>query len=782
MAKRRRPRGGQARRRRFFRRLALAGFGLGILATGAAASLAYLLFSELDANLPEIDRIVDYNPPVATQILARDGTIIGEFYNEKRYLVPLERIPVDVRQAFIAAEDQSFYDHPGVDPVGILRAFINNLAAGGRKVQGGSTITQQVVKSLLLSPKKSYERKIKEIILSLRLEEQLSKDDILALYLNHIYLGSSAHGIGAASREYFGKDPSGLTLAEAAILAGLPQAPSRYSPFRHWPRAKARQRYVLRRMFEAGFISAEERDAALLRPIGLATRKGSFRAAPYFVELVRKLIEEKYHTSKVYDLGLRVYTTVDLRLQEAAEAALRKGLRDLSSRHEAYRTSYRSMEPEERAIYRKHQIRMLRNHPLENDHPYEAIVASVDRGGVEIDVGPNRGILRLTEKDAGLKPRKDDFFLVRLSDEAEDEDTDRPVFVIDDSPPVEGALIAMEPATGHVLAMVGGYDFHRSQFNRATQAKRQPGSAFKPLVFAAALDANMTPASVILDEPITYDDHGREWSPQNFEKKHYGLTSLREALIHSRNVVAVKLADQIGIGYLVRYLERFGFSVPLQRNLSLALGSADVSPLELTVAYSAFANSGSMTTPMFISKITDHKGQVLERASIQTTETMPATTAYMVTSMLQDVVRRGTGRAASGLEQPTAGKTGTTNELHDGWFMGFTPQLLTAVWVGFDNKRSIRETGGRVAAPIWKDFMSEALKGEPRREFVVPTGLKCVNVNRITGVRAAAGADAILECFRDGTEPQPGSMPAIQIIGSENENGDSQREFLRDDF
>jgi len=780
MAKRRRPPSGQARRRRFFRRLALAGFTLGLLATGALASLAYLAFSEFDANLPEIDRIVDYNPPVATQILARDGTVIGEFYNEKRYLVPLARIPLHVRQAFIAAEDQSFYDHHGVDPVGIIRAFVNNLAAGGRKVQGGSTITQQVVKSLLLSPKKSYERKIKEIILSLRLEEQLSKDDILALYLNHIYLGSGAHDIGAASREYFGKDPSGLTLAEAAILAGLPQAPSRYSPFRHWPRAKARQRYVLRRMFEAGFISAEDRDAALVRPIALATRKGSFRAAPYFVELVRKLIEEKYHTSKVYDLGLRVYTTVDLRLQEAAEAALRKGLRDLSSRHNAYRTSYRSMEPEERAIYRKHQVHILRNHTLESDHPYEAIVASVDRGSVEIDVGPYRGILRLTEKDAGLNPRQDDFFLVRLADQ--DENANPPVFVLDESPPVEGALIAMEPSTGHVLAMVGGYDFHRSQFNRATQAKRQPGSAFKPLVFAAALDANMTPASVILDEPITYDDHGREWSPQNFEKEHYGLTSLREALIHSRNVVAVKLADQIGIGYLVHYLKRFGFSAPLQRNLSLALGSADVSPLELTVAYSSFANGGSMTTPVFISKITDHNGQVLERSSIETTETMPATTAYMITSMLQDVVRRGTGRAARGLDQPTAGKTGTTNELHDAWFVGFTPQLLAAVWVGFDNKRSIRETGGRIAAPIWKDFMAEALKGEPRREFVVPQGLKCVNVNRVTGVRAAAGADAILECFRDGTEPQPGSMPAIQIIGNENENEDSQREFLRDDF
>ncbi len=773
------PRKGRKRPKRFFRRLVVAMLFLGTLGVAAAAAVGYMLFTELDQTLPPIDRIVEYNPPVATQILARDGTIIGEFYNEKRYLVPLERIPVHVRQAFIAAEDQSFYEHRGIDPVGITRAFLNNLAAGGRKVQGGSTITQQVVKSLLLSPKKSYERKIKEIILSLRLEKELSKDDILALYLNHIYLGSSAHGIAAAAREYFGKDPSGLTLPEAALLAGLPQAPSRYSPFRHWPRAKNRQRYVLRRMYESEFITAEEREAALARPIALATRQGSFRAAPYFVELVRRQIEEKYESSNVYDLGLRVHTTVDMRMQEAAEKAVREGLRKMSKDHKNYRDSYRRMDSEERAIYRKHQELLLRNHELEDDHPYEAIVSRVGNGVVEIDVGPNRGLLFLPP-DSEIKPKKDDFFLVRLSEK--DEGEAPRLFTIDPSPPVEGALIAMEPVTGYIRAMVGGYDFGRSQFNRATQAKRQPGSAFKPLVFAAALDANLTPASIILDEPITYDDHGREWSPQNFEKKHYGLTTLREALTHSRNVVAVKLADQIGIGYLVSYLKRFGFSGPLLRNLSLALGSAEVSPLELTVAYSALANGGSLTTPIFITKITDHTGQVLEQATIETREAIPATTAYMVTSMLQDVVNRGTGRRASGLNQPTAGKTGTTNDLHDAWFMGFTPQMLAAVWVGFDNKRSTRATGGRVAAPIWKDFMEVAVSGQPRGQFVVPQGIRCVHIDRVTGVRAAAGGDAILECFRDGTEPQPGSLPAIQLIHSEQKREDSEMEFLRNDF
>jgi penicillin-binding protein 1A len=778
MATKKTPPQARGRLRRVFRRLVLGLLLIGMLGAGAAASVGYLLYTELDATLPPLEGVVDYKPPVATQILAADGTIIGEFFNEKRYLVSFDRIPLHVRQAFIAAEDQSFYKHKGVDPIGITRAFINNLAAGGRKVQGGSTITQQVVKSLLLSPQKSYERKIKEIILSLRLEEQLSKDEILSLYLNHIYLGSSAYGIVAAAREYFGKNPEELTLPEAALLAGLPQAPSSYSPFRRWPRAKARQRYVLRRMYDSGFITAEERDAALARPLALATRKGSFRAAPYFVEHVRRIIEEKYGPN-VYDLGLRVHTTVDIRLQQAAEAALRNGLEALSKRHNQFRDSYRRMDSEERSIYRKHQDLILQNHRFEADHPYEAIVTKVAGDHVDIDIGPNHALLLLDDEGKKKKLAVNDFVLVHL---AEDDDESEPRrFELDSSPPVEGALVAVEPHTGYVRALVGGYDFERSQFNRATQAKRQPGSSFKPFVFAAALDANFTPASVILDEPIAYDDHGREWSPQNFEKKHYGLTSLREALTHSRNVVSVKLADQMGIGYLVKYLQRFGFT-GLQRNLSLALGSAEVTPMELTRAYSAFANGGRITEPVFITRITDHVGEVLESNEIQSSEVIPPTTAYMLTSMLQDVVQRGTGRGVRGLDQPTAGKTGTTNDLHDAWFTGYTPQILTAVWVGFDNKRSIRETGGRVAAPIWKEFMTVAVQDQPRGEFVVPEGLKCVHIDRATGVRAAAGGDALLECFRAGSEPQPGSIQAIQLVGKREDAPPPAIDFLRNDF
>jgi penicillin-binding protein 1A len=774
-ARKRRPGSGRGA---FVRRLVLATLTLGVLGTAAVGALGYLFYTEIEAALPPVDNVVSYKPPIATQILASDGTVIGEFFNEKRYLVPLARIPQHVRQAFLAAEDDAFYEHKGVSPVGILRAFINNLAAGGKKVQGGSTITQQVVKSLLLTSQKSYERKIKEIILSIRLEEQLPKDRILELYLNHIYLGSGAHGVAAAANEYFGKDIADVTLAEAALLAGLPQAPSSYPPFQHWQRAKGRQRYVLGRMFDVGFISREERDLALQRPIALATRKGSFRAASYFVEEVRRSLEQKYGTQALYDLGLRVHTTVDLRLQDAAERALRNGLNELAQRHGNYRASYRQMDADERAAYRRFLERSLRGVQLDPNHVYEAIVTAVQKTNAEVRVGPFRGLLALPKEGPPLQ--LDDFLLVRLEDE---EAVDPPRFVIAAGPPLEGALVGLDPTTGYVRAMVGGYDFERSQFNRATQARRQPGSAFKPLVFAAALDRNMTPASVIIDEPISYNDHGRAWTPQNFEKRYYGPTTLREALTHSRNVVAVKLADRIGIGYLVGYLPHFGLDQShLARNLSLALGSAEVTPLELADAYSTFANDGRLPRPILITEITDHRGQVLEHFAPEAAEAIPATTAYMITSMLQDVVRRGTGTRARGLGHPTAGKTGTTNDLHDAWFVGYTPQMLAAVWVGFDNKRSLGETGGRVAAPIWKEFMAEAMKGLDNVDFAVPSGLKCVQIDP-SGTRAQAeGEGARLECFRAGTEPQPGSIPAIQLVTGDHANESSSTEFLRNDF
>jgi penicillin-binding protein 1A len=692
----------------------------------------------------------------------------------------LDRIPEHVRQAFIAAEDDAFYRHKGIDATGILRAFLNNLLAGG-KVQGGSTITQQVVKSVLLTPQKSYERKIKEMILSIRLEQEVAKDDILLLYLNHIYLGSGSYGVAAAAREYFGKDIADVTLPEAALLAGLPQAPSRYSPYRHWPEAKARQRYVLGRMYDVGFIDHAAREAAVNEPLSLASRKGSFQAAPYLVEHVRRILEERYGRTVLYELGLQVHTTVDLRLQEAAEQALCGGLDALAARLNNFRGGFRDMSPEEREIYLRLQAQAFKD--VERPEPgfsYEALVTAVRGDSARIQLGPFTGQVVFDTSDAAEAPQLqlNDLIRVRV---VEDDGSLR--YEFDPGPTIEGALVAVDQRTGFVRAMVGGYDFERSHLNRVTQAKRQPGSAFKPLVYAAALDRNFTPATVIMDEPISYNDNGRIWAPQNFEEKFFGPTSLRTALAKSRNVVTVKLAERIGIKYLINYMPRFGLPVP-PRNLSIALGTTEVTPLELSYAFATLANNGVRPVPIVITEITDQQGQVLERTEPALAQSIPATTAFQITSMLQDVVERGTGKRARGLNQPTAGKTGTTNDLGDAWFVGYTPQLLAAVWVGFDNKRPIgaKETGGKVAAPIWKAFMEKALAGMPRAEFPIPDGLKCVNIDPETGSRAAPGSASRLECFRPGTEPQPGAVQAVQLVKTREPEQPSSLDFMRSDF
>jgi penicillin-binding protein 1A len=409
------------------------------------------------------------------------------------------------------------------------------------------------------------------------------------------------------------------------------------------------------------------------------------------------------------------------------------------------------------------------------------LVTNVGKQRARVQVGPFTGELDVPTGDKDFTPfQLNDLVRVRLVDK----DGDHLQFEIDPTPIVEGALIAVDPHTGEIKAMVGGYDFERSQFNRAVQAERQPGSAFKPLVYAAALDSRFTPATIIMDEPVSYDDNGKIWSPKNFENRHFGPTSLRTALTHSRNVVTVKLADAVGIGYLVDYLQRFGFQRKLARNLSIALGSAEVTPLEIGIAYSALANKGLRPEPIFINSISDADGNPLEANTPKLEQAIPAETAYLVTSILQDVVQNGTGRRAKGLGRPTAGKTGTTNDLHDAWFVGYTPELLCVVWVGFDNKIPLGrlETGGRVSAPIWKAFMTEALADAPEGEFPVPDGLTCIQIDPITGMRALPDSPSRLECFRKGTEPRMGSLPAVQLVNREESDEPSTLEFLRNDF
>jgi penicillin-binding protein 1A len=730
----------------------------------AGAVALGLVYWELTANLPPVEKLSEYHPPVATQVLADDGTVVGEFYFEKRYLVPIERIPVMVRNAFIAAEDDAFYRHHGINPMSIVRAVFNDLVAGG-KVQGGSTITQQVVKSLMLTPQKSYERKLKEMLLALRLERQLSKDQILTLYLNHSYLGSGAYGVAAAAEEYFGKRIEDVTLAEAALLAGLPQAPSRYSPFTHWPRAKARQHYVLERMAEVGFVTAAQAAAAAREPLALASRKGSYIAAPYYVEHVRRLLEQKYGEAALYSLGLRVQTGLNLRMQRAAEAALREGLNDLAAR-EHYDGTLRYIAPTDRESFLRTQREAMGRHALERGQTYEALVTAVTHGVVHVQVGPFHGAMQPAAPPDSKRPetyRAGDVVRVRLAESPGTETNYE--FVRDREPTVQGAFVAFDPRNGAVKALIGGYDFDRSQFNRAVQGARQPGSAFKPLIYAAALDRDFTPASIIVDEPISFQDHNAVWMPHNYEEKYFGPTTLREALTFSRNVVTVKLTTRVGVKNVIKYVRNLGIQSPMAANLSLALGSSEITLLELAAAYGVFANQGQRVEPRFIIRVTDSQGNVLDENMPQTEQVISPETAYLITSMLQSVIDHGTGRQAKTIGRPAAGKTGTTNDMDDAWFIGYTPQLLAGLWLGFDEKRSLGkgETGGHVAAPIWARFMERALENEPILDFPVAAGITFALINPHTGQRIAPGGGGMLECFRRGTEPPAAAVEPVSV-------------------
>ncbi len=762
--------------RSWWRTFQLFFFWLGVLVVAGAVATAFLVYRELTETLPPLDRVVNYRAPMTTQIFARDGTLVGEFFDEKRYVVPLDRIPMVVRRAFIAAEDDQFYQHRGVDPTGIVRAMLHNIFKG-RGVQGGSTITQQVVKQILLTPRKSYERKLKEILLAVRLENTLTKDDILYLYLNHIYLGAGAYGVAAAAEVYFGKSVEQLTLAEAALLAGLPQAPSRYSPFRHWPRAKARQRYVLERMAAVGFITPAEALLAANEPIALRPRQGNVLHAPYYVEHVRRWLERRYGGQAVYQMGLRVHTALDLRLQALAEEALRRGIAALEER-QRYSPALRLLPADERERFIAAQTQTLAGQTLEPEKSYEALVVST-RKGVHVRVGPFSGVVDTT---LGSRLRVGDVVRVRLrtmpgnanGDLAHD-------FIIDNDSLVQGAGVVLDPTTGDVLALVGGTNFRSTQFNRATQARRQPGSAFKPFVYAAALDDRYTPATIIVDAPVAFPDNDGVWAPQNYDNRFFGPTTLRDALTFSRNVPTVKLAQQLGLKRLIPFVRSLGIRSPLPPNLSIALGAAEVTPLELVAAYSVFANQGVLVEPRFVLRLSDPYDQPLEETEPKLRPVLSPETAYLVTNILQDVIDRGTGQRAKALGRPAAGKTGTTNDMNDAWFIGYTPQLLAGFWVGFDSKRSLGrgETGGRVAAPIWLEFMREALADAPVLDFPIPTGIRFVAIDPNTGQRTApTDPGAILECFRAGTEPK-WSDHSSAAVSADNSAVSPQRQRIQ---
>jgi penicillin-binding protein 1A len=639
------------------------------LVAGLVVSLIASFFY-LTHDLPSIETLKNYRPATITKIFSEDGETIGEFFVEKREVVSLDRVPYHLIQAFIAGEDARFFQHKGLDYVAILRAFSKNIFSG-EFIQGGSTITQQVVKSLLLSPEKSLIRKIREAILSYKIEKYLSKEEILFLYLNQIYLGHGAYGIAAAAETYFGKPIEDVNLAESALLAGLPQAPSKYSPYHHPEQAKKRQVYILNRMVEQGIISYEQFIKASQSTTNIKEKHDCiFEKAPYFVEQVRKYIEEKYGKDTLLKKGLQVYTTIDIDYQGIAQEAVESGLKEIEKRQK---------------------------------YPYS---------------------------DASLV--------------------------------LEGSLICFDLENGYIKAMVGGRDFKKSQFNRATQARRQTGSAFKPIVYASALDKGYTPTSVIVDSPVIFEWGDQRWKPKNFEEKFFGPITLRNALTHSVNVATVKVAQEIGIDYIKDYAQKLGISPPFQNDLSMVLGSSSISLFELTKAYAVFANQGKTFRPIFIKKILDRDGNLLEEniplshsEEISGEERIISSqTAYLMTNLLEGVVQNGTGRRVKAIGRPVAAKTGTTDQFLNAWFIGYTPEFISGVWVGFDEEKSIgeNETGARAASPIWLNFMSKILKDRPVKEFPISEGIEFMKINPKTG-QVSLAEEGILECFKEGTGP-----------------------------
>ncbi len=771
-----------------------------LLGVGSVVGIFYYFAQDL----PQITSLKDYHPYTITEVFADDGELIGRFGVEKRKIVPIEEIPDLLKKAFIASEDSRFYEHKGLDFIGIARAMVKNVEAG-KIVQGGSTITQQVTKSLLLTPERKFKRKIKEAILAYRIEKYLSKDEILFIYLNQIYLGHGMYGVEMASQRYFGKKTRDLNLAEMTTIAGMPKAPSRLSPIKNPKRSAARQRYVLGQMLAHGFITRDQLKEALLTKVVLVSKADPFAKTPYYTEHVRRYLEKKYGYDKLYKEGLQVYTGVNVAWQQAARKGIDQGLRDLAKRR-GFRGALQHLSDksaQDRFVAKLTQARQLLDKAgLKVGRYTKALVVSVDdvKKNVKLDIGAILANLNLKDMVWAKRPQAEDgarYPRARIKKPSAALSVGDVVLVkvkkisgevlpevqvsLEEYPEAEAALLALEPHSGLVKAMVGGRDFQTSEFNRAIQSRRSPGSAFKPIIYAAGLDNGLTPASIFIDSPIVYKDGGDDWSsawkPRNYEQKFYGPTTVRQALIHSRNLVTIKMLRQIGIRKVINYAKKMGITSKLNADLTLALGSSGVSLMELTTAYGVFANQGRLLQPVFIKRVEDRHGEILEEresaflGGLELTSLMPPDskqvispqTAYLMTSMLADVVKRGTGqRAARALKRPLAGKTGTTNDYYDAWFMGFAPQLVAGVWVGFDELKPLgrHETGARAACPIWIDFMRVALKNMPPENFKVPEGIVFANIDEKTGLLAVPESKkTIFECFKEGTAPTELSQP-----------------------
>jgi len=755
--------------------------------------IGVLLFLYYSNRLPDFKPLKERNLNAHSIVYSEEDAVVGKFLMDNRIPIPYESIPKPLVEAFIAAEDAEFFKHKGIDYKGIARAMFKNLIAG-RIVQGGSTITQQVTKTFFLTPKRSLLRKLKEVAYAFGLERNLTKEEILFLYLNNIYLGNGAYGVEAAAESYFNKRTEQLNLAEIAMMAGLVKAPSRYSPIHNLKRAKDRQAYVLTRMVEVGIISPEEKQKALRTPLKIQSRESAyFSKAPYFTEFIRQQVERKYGKEKLYQEGLRIYTTLDLSLQKMAQRSLEMGLRELDKR-QGFRGPIQTLSLNElKSLSRQKKEAVI---PLPRNEIFEGVILSKDdsKKFFTVWVEDRKGILPFSEAAWALhvkptphfKPQKvkDPSDLLKIGDVVQVRVKESPkkgqplILTLDQEPVAQGALLCIDPKTGYVKAMVGGRDFSESQFNRAIHSRRQPGSAFKPIIYAAALEKGYNPSTVLMDSPVEYEDHdgGTYWAPKNYDKNFMGPITFRNALAHSRNVVTVKILEDIGVGYALKFIKKLGIESPIKRDLSIALGTSGVSMLELTQAFAVFADGGERIKPIFIKKIVTMKGEVIEenypyveleeKEDDEETPDSPSLvpkelvispqSAFIMTHLLEGVVQHGTGQRAKVLGRPIAGKTGTSSDYADAWFIGYTPSLLTSVWVGFDDKTSLGkdETGARAALPIWVSFMSQALKDTSIEDFKVPEGITLVKVNIETGLRSnGSSQETITEAFVEGSAP-----------------------------
>ena len=720
-------------------------------------------------NLPDYKFLKNYKAPVSSKVYSGEGELINDFSTEKRIFVPFNAIPDKIINSFLSAEDKNFFSHPGVDAKGVLRAVLNNISniLSSKRLEGASTITQQVAKNFLLTNEVSINRKIKEAILAFRIERALSKERILELYLNQIYLGGGTYGVAAASLEYFDKPITDLTYVEAALLAALPKAPSRYNPYKNDKLAKFRRDLVLRNLLENNYINQAQFNSFVKEDIQLKKRKKIFlEDTLYFVEDVRKKILSKFGFDKVYKNGLNVKTPMDLSLQKIATEALRNGLISYDRRR-----GYRG--PLMNKKYSKNWYKNLDQFKLEKTINWQlAIITKVNNSFIEIETKDkkkgiinNNGILWTKKKIDEIFKLGDIIFVEKISTN---------IFSLKQLPKVNGAIIVMDPYTGRVLAMSGGFSFRQSEFNRASQALRQPGSAFKPFIYALALENNFNPSTLVLDAPLVLEQGSdlKLWKPENYGKKFYGLSTLRTGIEKSRNLMTVRISQDLGLKKIIKFSKKLNIYDNPSELLSISLGSAETTLLKLSSAYSSFLNGGKLVTPVLIDRIQDSEGNTIlntENRKCNKCEEIShlgdeypeivdnfeqifsPETAYQITSMLEGAVQRGTGKGLKDLKLDLAGKTGTTNNNTDTWFIGYTSKVLVGVYVGYDNPRSLgkTETGAKTAMPIFKEYIKNSVKKEDARPFKVANNITMMVIDPLTGEKASFGTKkTIIEAYK----------------------------------